>query len=161
MPHPPHNGPLDGHQAARIGMSAACRDMAEYLAAHVPTTSDHGLTPGDWADFAIRVRHMSLEIAFLAYTLERMRNTPDNTIADHLGIPTATVTGDYGHADLSHLADGPAQPVWDILTQTALGPTATAPTPAAAAGELDEWYRSWRQPGEHTAPPARAVTAHL
>ncbi|MER6830911.1 hypothetical protein ABT352_33295 [Streptosporangium sp. NPDC000563] len=171
MAHPPHQDgyiaaepTLNGAQAARVGVSAAAREIAEHAARLVPTTDDAHATPGDLLTHSIRLRRMTLELMFRTVTAERMRGTPWESIADHLHMTVDEVTKEFGHADLTHHATAPGQVVWDILAQTCINPIpgGCAPTPDEAATELDAWYERWQQPDNHpTQPPTCAVTAHL
>lgn len=152
---------LDGRQAARVRIALLCHQMADHVAVHgIPTTGDAHRHPGDWISLAVRINHMRLELLHICVTIERMRGTTWGAIADRLGLPEDAATAQFGHCDLSHLADC-GQQVWSILTRTCVAPTPDPPTPEAAAAELDEWYASWAHPGEAPAPPAHAVTANL
>uniref|UniRef100_UPI003F4951B4 hypothetical protein n=1 Tax=Streptosporangium sp. CA-235898 TaxID=3240073 RepID=UPI003F4951B4 len=171
MAHPPHHDGLHaaprltGHQAARVGVAAACREVAEYAASRVPTTDDEHTEPGAWLAFGQRLRRMTIEVMFRTITMERMDGTSWEVIAAQLHMSVEEVTREFGHADLSHHRDSDGQAVWDVLGRTCInpaGPGGCADTPAEAATELDDWYQVWAQPDNHpAAPPARAVTANL
>ncbi|MEV7011769.1 hypothetical protein [Streptosporangium sp. NPDC051022] len=167
MSHPPHDDghpTLDGRQATRVGVSAGLREVAEFAASRVATTSDEHAAPGDWIDYGRRLRNMTMEILFRCVTMERMNGTPWPVIADRLRMGEEEVRHQFGHADLCEHAAGPGQAVWDILGKTCINPIpgGCAPTPETAAAELDDWYRRWNQPDDHpTDAPERAVSAHL
>ncbi|MEU8378873.1 hypothetical protein [Streptosporangium sp. NPDC048865] len=172
MAHPPHQDgylhaaapALNGAQAARVGVSAACREVAEYAARFVSTTGDEHAEPGDFIAFGIRVRRMALELMFRTVTVERMRGTSWEVIADRLHMNVDTCIGEFGHADLSHHASAHGQIVWDVLAKTCINPIpgGCADTADEGAVELDAWYLRWLQPDNHPAqPPTCAVTANL
>ncbi|MEU4703408.1 hypothetical protein [Nonomuraea dietziae] len=158
---------LDGRQAARVGVSTACKEIADYAATMVSTSDDVHSAPGDFLARAQQIRIMGLELLHRAVTVELMRGTAWETIADGFGLTVEQAKHQFGHCDLTHLADQNGRTgVWTVLAETCVSPVPGScdPDPGRAAQQLDDWYRAYHdaQPGDPAAITSRhAVTAGL
>lgn len=158
---------LDGRQTARVGVSNACKEIADYAATMVPTGDDCNARPGDFIAHAQQIRIMGLELLHRAITVELMRGTSWEQIADALGLTVAQVKAQFEHCDLTHLADQDGKTgVWKVLAETCVSPIPDAcdPDPGKVALELDDWHAAYltAQPGDPGAIiNRRAVTSGL
>jgi hypothetical protein len=158
---------LDGRQTARVGLSLAGKEIADYVAALVPTSDDENKAPGEFVARAIQNRIMGLELLHRAVTVELMRGTSWETIAGQFNLTVEQLQHQFGHCDLTHLADAAGiTGVWPVLAETCIcpAPILCDPDPGRTALHLDDWYLAYTsgQPGDPAAlPQDQAVTTSL
>jgi hypothetical protein len=123
---------------ARLALSCAYREVADFAAGGVPTVSDEYGGPYDYVDHAACLLSMAQDVVARAVLYARERGGSWSDIADALGI-TAGQARDRYTAALDHWDDALNQP-WERSGRflSSRMPDGTT-EPDQTAADLDQW----------------------
>ncbi|MGW2222850.1 hypothetical protein ACWCSD_48320 [Nonomuraea sp. NPDC001684] len=153
---------MTGDQVARLGLSNAAARTAERLFSLVSTVDDERRAPAALAREALDALKTMNKVVARAVMTEMMRGTPDDELAHALGMDPFTFARQFGHLNMTHMADDPLG-MWEHLRPTCPAELHdTCPEdPAEAAHHLDEWMHRHLDPREAAPAPSHPVSAGL
>lgn len=143
--------PLLHRVRARLTLSAACRDAAEYARTMAATDNDRHNEPGDHIRRARRLRMSALRVLDAAIVTELAAGTTWKQVAEQVGMSVEEARARW-EQPWRDFQDGDRRP-WPDLPGVCNPAQPSDPDPA----DLDDWYRRTGPPGT----PADAVTSGL
>jgi hypothetical protein len=152
---------------ARLALSHAYREAADFAAGGVPTVSDEFGDPYDYVDHAARLVAIAQDVLARAVVYARERGGTSSDIAEALGI-TAGQARDQCTAALEHWEDALNQP-WERSGRflSSRMPDGTT-EPDQTAADLDQWClrhleenTGTRHNARHDGIEYRMVSANL
>lgn len=147
--------PLPRHAAARVTHALAAREISDYTAAIVPTSSDRLAQPGEFITQARQARKLAMALLISAVLLERALGHSWKQIAHAFGYAEEWVQATYGPVEqawLAKLRDEEPE-IAGPIEMALLFPQDNAPLDEATiretAASLDEWCRRRQDLGDY------------
>ncbi|GAA2411655.1 MULTISPECIES: hypothetical protein [Nonomuraea] len=153
---------MTGDQVARLGLSNAAAATVDRLLDVVSTIDDDRRDITGLTREALDILKTVNKVVARAIMTDKMRGATDAELADAFRMNEFDWVRQFGHLDITHLADDP-HAVWQQLRPNC--PSTIHDTcpddPAMAAHVLDEWMLRHLDRREVVPPPPHPVSAGL